>query len=283
MKRRIGLLGNRLMTEIDSESELNKNEIGISLDQNKEISGVQVLDENRRISSIYKKFDINRYKVYLMSYCSNGSEIKYLDITPLIYLGNKYEVDFDTKSIHSKVTEEYEKNPDMFNMYINYKDARDFAVGKININFWFTIIDTFKYSSVEQYSADLLSNLNTEIYNELVMAVLIGAIKQNVIYRDLPDITFPTIHYNGDEIKIINDGNFPNDYIGLIFNCLCGYLTEKTFDTSQNSEVLAAIINFSTVLHSINGNEHTYTVTLPIVKIKLLITPDDLDENGKLK
>lgn len=283
MKRRIGLLGNKLMTEIDSESELNKNEIGISLDQNKEICGVQVLDENRRISSIYKKFDINRYKVYLMMTGSSMSEIEYLDITPLIYLGNKYEADFDTKSIHSKVNEEYEKNPDMFNMYINYKDANN-TIGKINTNFWFAIIDTFKYSSVEQYSADLLSDLNTEIYNgELIMGVLAGIIKQNVIYRDLPNITFPTIHYNGNEIKIINDDEFPDNYMGLNYNIFNGDLTEKTFDTSQNSEVLAAIINFNTVLHSIEDEGHMYIVILPTVKIKLLITPDDLDENGKLK
>lgn len=279
MKRRIGLLGNKLMTEIDSESELNKNEIGISLDQNNEISGVQVLDENRKISSIYKKFDINRYKVYLMMYSNNGDGIEYLDITPLIYLGNKYEVDFDTESIYSKVKEEYEKNPDMFNMYMNYKNVRDFAVGKISANFWFTIIDTFKYSSVEQYSADLVSGLD-----DLVMAVLVGVVKQNVIYRDLPNITFPTIHYNGKEIKIINnDDNFPDDYMGLNVNDFCGDLTEKTFDKSQNSEVLAAIINFSTLLYSIEDEGHMYPVILPTVKIKLLITPDDLDENGKLK
>lgn len=283
MKRRIGLLGNKLMTEIDSESELNKNEIGISLDQNKEISGVQVLDENRRISSIYKKFDINRYKVYLMAFNSEAESIEYLDITPLIYLGNKYEVDFDTKSIHSKVMEEHEKNSDMFNMYINYKDVNN-TVGKIYIMFCFTIIDTFKYSSVEQYFADLLSELNNEIYNsELIACVTVGMIKQNVIYRDLPDITFPTIHYNGNEIKIINDDSFPNDYVGLNSNYFCGDLTEKTFDTSQNSEVLAAIINFSTLLHSIEDEGHMYIGFLPTVKIKLLITPDDLDENGKLK
>ena len=94
MKRRIGLLGNKLMTEIDSESELNKNEIGISLDQNKEISGVQTLDENRRISSIYKKFDINRYKVYLTAANFNTGSFTYFDVTPLIYLSNKYENDF---------------------------------------------------------------------------------------------------------------------------------------------------------------------------------------------
>ena len=172
----------------------------------------------------------------------------------------------------------------MFNVYINYKDVNNFKVGKISIIFYFTIIDTFKYSSVEQYFIDILSESNNEIYNdELVMAIIFGMLKQNIVYRDLPDITFPTIHYNGDEIKIINDDIFPNDYIGLNYNELCGDLTEKTFDTSQNSEVLAAIINFNTLLHSIKDEGHSYIVILPTVKIKLLITPDDLDENGKLK
>lgn len=283
MKRRIGLLGNKLMTEIDSESELNKNEIGISLDQNKEISGVQVLDENRRISSIYKKFDINRYKVYL-TISSNGNTISYLDITPLIYLDNKYEVDFDTKSIYSKVTEEHEKNPDMFNMYINYKDVYYFRVGEINIMSCFTIIDTFKYSSVEQYFADLLSGLDNGIYNgELLICIVFGMLKQNIVYRDLPNIIFPRIQYNGNEIKIINGDSFPSDHIGLNGDDFYGDLTEKTFDKSQNSEVLVAGINFSTMLHSIEDEGHMYPIILPTVKIKLLITPDDLDENGKLK
>lgn len=278
MKRRIGLLGNKLMTEIDSESELNKNEIGISLDQNNEISGVQVLDENRRVSSIYKKFDINRYKVYLTAFTDEMNLITYFDITPLIYLNNKYENDFYAKSIYSKVTEEYEKNPDIFNMYIKYTDAKYSShCGKIYIYFNFIIIDTFKYSSVEQYMEDLMSSG----YEFLIIFTATGMTKQNVIYRDLPDITFPLIHYNGNEIKILYSPISINDISNA--NILNGDLSEKTFDKSQNSEVLMAGINLSTLIFSDESRTEQVSIELPIVKIKLLITPDDLDENGKLK
>lgn len=280
MKRRIGLLGNKLMTEIDSESELNKNEIGISLDQNKEISGVQVLDENRKISSIYKKFDINRYKVYLVASNDSAESFTYFDITSLVYLNNKYENDFYTQSIHSKVMKEYEKNPNMLDMYIKYTDVKDTSgYGKIGIYFNFIIVDTFKYNSVEQYMKDLLSNPNN--YGYLIISIVLGRTKQNIIYRDLPDITFPIIYYNGNEIKIQYD-NISSDEI-LNTYILYGDLSEKTFDTSQNSEVLVAGMNLSNFTFSDESRTEIYEMELPTVKIKLLITPNDLDENGKLK
>ena len=176
--------------------------------------------------------------------------------------------------------EEYEKNPNMLDMYIKYTDVKVSGnCGEIEINFSFIIIDTFKYSSTEQYMNDLMSNFDNWGY--LILFVASGMTKQNIIYRDLPDITFPIIHYNGNEIKIrygnISNNNISNAYI------LYGDLSEKTFDTSQNSEVLVAGINLSTLIFSDESRTEIYEMELPTVKIKLLITPNDLDENGKLK